>query len=805
MFADFRFALRQLAKAPGFTAVAVLALAIGIATSTTMFTFFNGLLLKPAPYLRDESTLLNIRAVDSTNPEQDMELSFPDISDIQKQAATLSGVLTVWNRTYICDVRDRPRRVLGCWITHDGFQTLGVQPLLGRTFLPHEAQHENPDVVILGYATWKEMFGGRADIIGEKITLNQATATVIGVMPQGFRFPHVADLWQPFPVGQHMEEKNRGSRSWPLYARIAPGSNIKEVQAELDTIAARLAAAHPTTNTGLGFRALTMREEATRDLALQMRLMLGAVFAILLIACGNVANLLLARSASRTREIAIRAALGAGRARLIRQVLTESLVLGLIGGVAGLLLATWEFDFVVGFLPEDMPFWIRFELDWVAFAFAFLVTLASSLFFGAFPAWQISRPDIAQELKEGGRGGVGTGRGRAVRNGLVVFQMALALVLLVVAGLSIRSFLQLQRTETGIDPRQVLTFRTGVPPTMVSDPAVTRDFFEKVAVQLKAIPGVTSAGFISDMPVSESANFNTFLPEGAPEPKTNQEWPVAVVRVATPGTFDVFRIPLLSGRLFDEHDLPDRPMVAIVDERLVRQYFPDGQALGKRITFDEAGEKRNWFTIVGVVGNVRQHPTSRYENPAIWLPLSQGKDNFLTGVIRVQGDPTRYIRAAEDAVLAVRPGIPIYYARPMTGVIRQTLWHYRFFGGLFTGFAIIALFLAAIGIYGVTAYSVSQRTQEIGVRMALGAAPAAVVRLVVQEGARLVAVGLTLGFIVAWGVARLMAGMLHGIEPHDPPTFAAVPLVLAVVALVACYVPGRRATLIDPIVALRSE
>ncbi len=805
MLADLRFAFRQLIKAPGFFAVAVIALALGIATATTMFTFFDALLVRPVPFLQDEGTLLNIRSVDTRNPALDMAVSLPDFEDIRRQATTLAGALTIWNRTYILGGGDRPERILGAWITVDGFQTLGVQPMLGRLFRPGEDKPDNPNVVILGFNTWKTLFGGRNDVIGQTITLNQQPATVVGVMPKGFRFPEVCDLWQPFPVSLGLDEKKRGDHSWPFYARMKPGVTLEQVQAELDTLAARIAQSHPATNTGFGFRALLIRAEATRDLKLQLQLMLGAVLAVLLIACGNVANLLLARAASRAREIAVRSALGAGRGRIVRQVLTESLVLGGIGGLAAILLASWELDFVLGFIPVEIPFWIRFDPDWRVFAFAVAATIGSSMLFGLFPAWQVSRADIVTELKEGGRSGMGSSGGRRLRNFLVVLQMALALVLLVVAGLTLRSFLHVQRTDTGIDARHVLTFRTGIPPTMVADEKAAAPFFEKVLTQLKTIPGVESAGFVSYLPVSEGSEVRTFLPEGVTEPKSILEWPLAILRMATPEAFSALRIPLRAGRLFDAHDRTDTTPVALVDEALARRYFPHGDALGKRITLDDAGPKRQWLTIVGIVGAVRQNPADSEFSPGVWRPFAQAPDNFASAVVRVEGDPARYVAAARDAVLSVRPDIPIYYPDAMTRVVQKTLWKPRFFGGLFAGFAIIALLLAAIGIYGVTAYSVSQRTQEIGVRMALGAQPSTVITMVVSEGAQLVAIGLVLGFAAAWAVAQLLAGMLHGIDPHDPPTFATVPLLLSAVALLACYVPSRRATRIDPIVALRTE
>ncbi len=805
MLADFRFAFRQLAKSPGFTAIAVATLALGIATATTMFTVFNAVLLRPLPFFADEDTLLVLRAVNSREPATDFEFSIPDFEDVRKSTQTLSGVLTNWDRTYILNGGDRPKRVLGSWITVDGFQTLGVQPILGRAFKPGEEKPGAAPVVILGYAVWKETFGGRADVLGESITLNNAPATVIGVMPENFRFPDANDLWQPFPEGdEHSEEKNRGSHGWPVYARIKPGYSFEQVQAELNTLAARLAADHPMTNEGLTFRALRARDEATRDVLRGLNLMLAAVGAVLLISCANVANLLLARGSARNREIAVRLALGASRGRIILQILAESLLLGACGGAVGLVVSFWELDFVLGLIPE-IPYWLRFDPDWRMTAFIVGATVGTSLLFGLFPALQISRPDLANELKDGARGGTGSGSAHRLRSALVVAQMALALVLLVVGGLTMRSFLKLQHTDPGLTVEHVLTFRTGLPPTMVSDEKTALAFFEKVGRQLRAIPGVEAAGFINYLPVSDSRNRWSFLIDGQPEPKSNQDRPVALTRVASPELFATYQIPLLQGRLFNEHDTDDTPLVALVDQRFAKKFFPAGNALGQRLTSDDPGPKRKWATIVGVVGNIVQRPADAEEDPGLWLSLTQHPDNFLTAELRVKGDPAGYARAAADAVLAVRPDIPIYYTNSMSAVVHKALWRQRFFGGLFASFAGVALFLAAIGIYGVMSYTVAQRTQEIGIRMALGAQSGAVIAMVLRQGLRLVAVGLGLGFAGAWFVALALTGMLHGIEPHDPPTFALVPLLLAFVALIACYLPSRRATRIDPTIALRAE
>ncbi|MDB6113686.1 MAG: hypothetical protein JWQ62_631 [Lacunisphaera sp.] len=806
MLQDLRYAWRLMAKSPGFVLVAALALALGIATATTMFTFYNALLVRPLPFIAEEETFLRIRAFNHRTPDDDFDFSVPDFNDIRAQSQMLSGAIISWNRTYILGTDDRPARAAGSWITVDAFQTLGAQPLLGRLFRPDESRPGSPEVVILSSALWQQTFGGKPDIIGQVITLNMKPVTVIGVMPAGFGFPDICKLWQPFPDNVQADEQSRGSHGWPVWARMKPGVTLGQVQAELDTFATRFQRDHPNTNSNLGYRAFLARDEANRHDRRPITLMMGAVLAVLLIACGNVANLLLARAATRSREIAVRAALGAGRGRIIRQVLTESMLLGLLGGLFGLVLTFWETDFVLSFIPVEIPFWIRFDTDWHVLAFAFCATLGASLCFGIIPALHGSRPDLTHELKDGARGGTGTGRAHRVRSALVVAQLALTLVLLVVAGLMSRSFLKLQNLATGIDARGVLTFRSGIPPTIEKDEKVALKFFEDAERHLRETPGVLDAGWMSYLPVQDNTNDNSFAIEGRPEPQPGDR-PFALYRAATPGVFSTFRIPLRRGRYFDAHDRADQPPVVVVDEAFVRKFFPTEDPLGRRLSLGgpEDGGKRTWATIVGVVGDIKQRPTAREPEPNMWFPLAQHPDNFSSAVVRVEGDPNNYAKAAQDAVVAARAGTPIYFVAPMTTVAGNTLWKERFFGGLFASFAGLALFLAALGIYGVMAYSVTQRTQEIGVRLALGAQPVALVRMILRQGAKLIGLGLAAGFVLAWFATQLLASQLFGIDPHDPPTFAAVPLLLAVVALAACWLPSRRATRVDPMVALRSE
>ncbi len=804
---DLRFAFRQLGKSPGFTAVALLALALGISTATTMFTFFNALFVRPIPFIQDESTLIHFGTTATKDADSYFELSMPDFRDIRAQATTLSDALTTWTRTMILSGGDRPQRIMGAWISATGFDTLGVKPIRGRNFTAEDALPGAPSVTIITAGIWRKLFGAREDLVGQSVVINGESTVIVGIMPAGFRFPEFTEAWQPFPDDQETKPESRGSHHLPAWGRLKPGVTLEQAQAELSMLGARLAQAYPETNKGLSFRAFLVREEATREISLLMKLLLGAVIFVLLIACANVANLLLARAATRTREIALRAALGASRFRLVRQFLLEALVLGLAGGLLGLVFSFWGVDLVLGLVDhDDIPFWMLFEIDWRTLLFAFGATLLSSFLYGLAPPLQLSRPDLATELKDGGRGGTASGRAARLRSALVIGQIALALVLLVGAGLMVRSFLSLSRRPSGIDPAGVLTFRTGLPPSQFKDKAVVRAFWEKLDRELAATPGVEAAGFLSYLPVSNSQNISAFYLEGEARPKSHQDAHDTISRAATPGALAALRIPLVAGRLFDARDTETSPMVAVVDVAFAARFFGGNEAaLGRRFTFSVGDPEPKWITVVGVIGNTLQQPAATRPQHQVWLPFFQSTDNFASAVMRVKGDPTAYVRAAQDAVLAARPDIPIYYTDTMERVAARAVWTQRFFGQLFAAFAAVALFLAATGIYGVMAYNVSQRTQEIGVRMALGAQPGAVVSLVLRQGLRLVGFGMAAGLVAAWFAVTLLAGSLHGISPHDPPTFALVPVFLAAVGLFACWLPSRRATLVAPNIALRTE
>lgn len=816
MWLDLRFALRMLLKQPGYSIIAILAIALGISTTTSQFTFYNALILRPMPHIKDESrvvTISNYLEGDAKLEQGDggiggvggVGVSLSNYLDFRERCQTLEGFTISQARTYLLGGNEQVERVLGGWISTAGFNMLGVQPILGRNFRPEEEKDEAEPVAILSYALWKRSYGGNKEIIGQPITLNGEAATVVGVMPEGFRYPDNHEVWMPFKL--HDEKRKSYEFTWPVRARIKPGYSLDQVQAELNTLAAQFARENPAVQRGVGLRAFPLRLEATRKERPLMKLFFGACVAVLLIACGNVANLMLAKGVARSREIAIRLALGARRHRIVSLVLMESLVLGVVGGVVGTLLAAWRNDLVVSMMPPELPFWQQFDIDWRVLIYSFATTLVAALVAGILPAVHTSRSDLSLELKDGGtRGSTSSRESVRLRNALVVVQIAMALVLLVGAGLFYRSFLKLQTSDTGLKPENVLTFRVGLPPTQFKDEDVVREFWVKLRQRLRELPGVEASGILENMPSTSTYNFSGIYVEGRPMPRTLIESPGAFKRMASTGALEALGIPLLRGRLFNDSDTMGTPPVCVVDQAFAEAFFPGEDAIGKRVSEGPiASTERTWFRIVGIVGNARQLANGPMPERAIWICSMQlHSSNFATGVVKVKaGDPMQLVKPVQDAVFSAMPDIPIYKQRALSEIVRESYWEERFFSRIFISFSGTALFLAAIGIYGVMSYSVIQRTQEIGVRMALGAQPRDVVRLVLRQGIQLVVAGLAAGFIGSWMTAHTLQAYLYQVRAHDPPTFALVPLMLAVVAVLACWLPSRRATRIQPVMALR--
>lgn len=803
MLADLRFALRLLVKQPGFTLIAVLALGLGIGLSTAIFNVFSATMLRPFPHIVDEDRLVFLNSQQLGHPDAIYELSLPDYLDIRAQSKTLQGVTTVINRTMIFSGGDVPERVLGASITADGFAMLGVKPVRGRLFRADEGDAKAAPVAILSHALWQRRFGGRDDVIGRVETINGAPVTIVGVLPAGFAFPDRTEMWQPAVF--ETTEAARSNHSYGGWARLRPGVTLDEARAELSGLAARLALEHKVSNEGKTFLVRPAREEATEEIAVLMRLMLGATLCVLLIACANVANLLLARAAARAHEMAIRTAVGATRLRIIRQIMTESLLLGLLGGAFGLLAGVWANSLLLSIVPDvKLSFWMSFDFDWRIFAFAATAAVASSLIFGLFPALQVSR-STASEIREGSRTSTGSRRASLIRQGLVITQVAVSAILLIGAGLFVRSYLKIQSTNPGYDPTGVVTFRVGLPPTQYKDKAVIRNFFDQLTPRLAQLPGVETVGATMMLP-GQGNNRSAFLIEGRPEPKSVHESDQAGYQLASAGYFAAMRIPLLRGRMFSPTDTRESPHVVLVDQKFAERWFGSEDPIGKRITSDfDPGKPRAWATIVGIIGNVPQQLDQGYDRGAIYHNFEQSDLNFVNYAVRVSGNPGTYGPVLQKAVSAVKRDIPIYSVFTMSYLQELAYWERGFYGKVFSVFGVGALFLASLGVYGVMAYNVAQRTPEIGVRMALGATPRDVLRLVGSQGLWLLGIGLLCGVGGALGVTRLMAALLYEISPSDPPTYFALTSVLAIVGFLACWLPARRATRVDPLIALRSE
>ena len=804
MLGELRFAARMLVKTPAFTIVAVLALALGIGASTTVFSTVNAVLIKPWPYMQDQERVVYFSQYFTKQADQDAGLSYPDFVEFREQAKSFVGMAACEDVTFILTGGEQPDRYLGSFISAEAFSFLGVKPILGRIFRPEEDQLNAAPVALLGYDVWRNHFGRDRNVLGKVVTLNGKRATIIGVMPPGWRFPARSDIWMPLAMDP--TEHPRGNFFLLGVAKLKRGVSISQARAEMQTIAAGIAAEHPETNTGASVRVKTLRDEMTKDARLLTLLLMGAVLFVHLIACSNVANLLLARAATRAREIGIRLALGASRPAIIRQLLGESLLLGIVGSGLGLIVAVWGVDLMVKAIPEDLPYFISFDFDWRMFAFALLLGLGSAVAFGLFPSVQASRPQLLDTLKEGGRAGMGGAKGQRVRNGLVVAEVALALILLLGAGLMVRGFLATQAIPIGIDPSNTLTFRVGLPPSQFKAEEAGR-FFTALMPRLQNISGIESAGATASLAAAGNIGTGTMVLEGEPEPKELQNARMCRAIAITPGYLSTCRIPLLRGRDFNATDNENSPRVVLIDAEGARTWFPNVDPIGHQLrVLEKPGAEPKWATIVGVTGNViYDRLTDKRALPCIYVSEFQNPDSFLSVVLRTKSNPRNYLNLARAAVLATNKDIPIYRVFTMDEVVHASFWERGFFGSLFALFAALALFLAALGLYGVMAYSVRQRTQEIGVRMALGAQARDVLRLVTGEGMRLIAIGLVIGFVGASFLTRLLQADLEGVSPHDPLSFSVVAIVLLIVGLLACYLPARAAMHLNPVEALRHE
>src|SRR5262245_34859057 len=810
LWQDMRYGARMLMKNPGFTSIAVITLALGIGANTAIFSVVNGVLLRPLPY-KDPQQLVMVFA--PRRLEQEFHISsggFTVLRDQKQVFEQVAAFLPMLDSASITGDGD-PEFLGGVTVSANLFTLLGVEAKYGRRFLPEEEKPGANRVVVLSHRLWQRRFGSEQKIVGRKISLNNEPYTVVGVMPPGFRFPLDSMFagWIPgeidiyIPLALTPEQMNNSKpQTLPVIARLKSQLGIEQAQAEMAGVSARLKRRYPNTNIDESIRLAPYHQQIVGRARFALLVLLGAVGFVLLIACANVANLLLVRAAARRKEIAVRVALGAGRWRVIRQLLTESVQLALLSGLLALLLAFWGVGLLRTIIPENLPRADEIGIDGGVFGFTLLISLGAGILFGLIPAFQASRVNLNDALKDGGRSSGGSVHNH-LRNLLVVSEVALALALLIGAGLMLRSFIRLMSVDPGLDPRNVLTVDIRLSRNKYSRPQQAV-FFQQLLERLRALPGIQAAGAVYPMPLSGMEEDLWFDIEGQPPPPPG-EHRSAGPRGVSPGYFKAQGIQLLKGRVFTESDGGDTPPVVVINEAMARRYWPDQNPVGKRIAIGRSNGQPVWSEIIGVVKSVRHMALSEEPRSEVYIPFAQYPLAFMTLVARTDGAQLGYVVAVRSQVHAVDKDQPISNVRTMEERLASAVSQRRFNLILLAIFAGLALSLAAIGIYGVMSYLVSQRAHEIGVRMALGAQTGDVLRLVIRQGMALTLTGVLIGLITAFGLTRLLRNLLFDLSATDPLTFLVTALLLALVALLACYIPARRATKVDPLVALRCD
>jgi putative ABC transport system permease protein len=806
MLNDLHYALRGLLKKPLFAALTIVTLALGIGANAAIFSVVNGVLLRSLPYPEPD----RLMRVWTYNPRQGFDKDvapYPNFADWRSQSRSFEQLAAFAGASFSLTGAGDPAQLRGATVTPSFFPALNVQPLLGRWINEQDATPGHEQVVVLEHGLWERRFGRDRAIVGRSVQLNGQPYEVIGVMPPAFDYPENAAFWVPLaPVGQAGAYMRSRTAFWlDVIGRLRSDVTQAAAQAEMDTIARRLEQQYPDANAGQGIRLTSLHEETVGDVRRGLLILLGAVGCVLLIACANVANLLLTRATGRQKELAIRVALGAPRRRLLGQVLTESVVLALAGGVAGLFLAAWGVAALQSSAPTNIPRLSDIVIDARVFAFTFAVALVTGLIFGLVPAWHSASATQADALKEGGRAGSEGARGRRVRHVLAVVEVAIALVLLIGAALLVRSFAAIARTDLGIDPRNVLVLTIELPRQKYTEGARVAQFFEQLSERLAALPGVRSVGVGSSILLSRLPQSSTISIEGRPVSRDDVNIPVPYDTV-TNGYFATLSIPLSRGRFFSAEDTPTAPGRVLVNESFVHRFFPGADPIDKRVTFDNPQNKdAQWLTIVGVVADTRRGGVDRAPWAELYFNLQQSPDRRLNVLVRTAGDPRALARAAQEQVWRLDPGQPVTSVRTVEELVARGQANRRFTMAMLGAFALVALALAAVGIYGVIAYSTQQRTQEIGIRVALGATRGTVMRMVLSDALKIGAMGVAIGIAIAAALTRLLAGLLFGVSAHDPLTFAVVPIVLLAIAVLASWIPARRALAVDPMIALRAE
>jgi putative ABC transport system permease protein len=795
---DVRHAFRMLIGSPGFSLVAVLTFALGIGVNTAVFSVFNGVLLRPLPYPEpDRITMIWM----DNRPQQIKEdiTSYPNFRDWRDQSTSYTHMAAFTPSSFNLTGADEPDRLIGAQATASFFDVMGVRPVIGRVFTRDNETTGNDAVVVLSQGLWQRKFGGAPDVVGRTIVLNGRAHEVIGVMPATLQQPAKAELWKPLAPPDDLREA-RGAFWLPVIGRLKPGITPEQAQTEMSGITARLEQAYPS-NRGFGAYVVPLHRQLVGDIERSLLLLLAAVGFVLLIACANLGNLMLGRTAARRKELAIRTALGARRLRLIRQIVTETLVLAAAGALLGVALAYWVTGFFITLGADTIPRPEAIGIDARVLAFALMLAVVAALLAGVIPAFQASRAVVVEHLREGGREG-GAPASRRTRNVLVAAEVALAFVLLAGAGLLMRTLWSMQQVDRGMRPEGVAQVTLSVPAALYATPVDVRGFYARLLERVRALPGVESAATATDVLQPLVTNSGIYSIEGRPLPPPGErvEYPIEIV---SPGFFETLGISLAAGRTFTEQDHADAPRAIVINETLARQGWPGQDPIGRRMRAGDEASTAPWMTVVGVIRDVRRADVTRAIRPELYMCALQVTPRTQMLLVRTKGEPASIVPDIRREVRALNPQLPLFNVGTLAEDFSETLTSPRFRAVLLAAFALIALALASLGIYGVTAHAVGQRTHEVGIRMALGARPPDVLRLMLGQHLRPALVGIAGGLVSAIVLSRYLSTLVYGVGATDPLTFASMAVALVVVAAAACWIPARRATRVDPLVALR--